>query len=134
MNRLGRRRIEAETPVIRTLIGGLVMLAAPVKVWDGVSKAIGTYSIDTSAAGLPVGVKACLVYAGAQWAAASNSNTLSVRPTGGTADALGLIALVAGANVRAQGIVPCDSSGDFDAIVAGATSNPSYLWIWGYLQ
>ncbi len=110
-----------------------VLLAAPVKVWDGIAQATGTYAIDTSASGLPAGVRAVLVYYAGTWLLAANTSHLTLRPKGSGDVACGVSALVAAYNVRGQGIVPCDSAGDFDAVIAGANSTAAWLHIWGYL-
>lgn len=103
--------------------------------WDGNdTKTPGTYSIDTSASpwSIPAGVKAVLVQVSAQWAAANNSSTLTVRPRGGSTNVMVIRASVASVNVDGMGIIPCDANGDIDIVVSTANAVNTVLRIWGY--
>ena len=93
---------------------------------------VGTVTIDTSAVfSAPVGIKGCLVLLGGTWAAASASNSLSLRPTGGSLSYGQIRADTTLAQVG-LGYVTCDSNGDFDVVVAGADATNVTIRILAY--
>lgn len=101
--------------------------------WDGDVKSPGTYTIDTSAWGLPAGVKAVFVEMEAKWAAQNTATDLTITRTGDTAGLVVCRALWANGSDNRGGLIPCDSNGDFDVIVHNASTTYTYLKIMGYI-
>lgn len=113
----------------------LVFLTDPLTDadWDGDdSKAPATYTIDSSAWGVPAGVRACLVQLNGQWAAASGASLAALRPKDGSLNVGVIRAQVAGISNDMTIWVPCDQNGDFDVVVANATMTSVRMRIWGY--
>lgn len=100
--------------------------------WDGDAVAVGTYPIDTSAWGCPVGIKYALVRLRMWWATAASGSWAGVKVKGGSWHSVIVIALVSNMPMEAFGLVPCDASGDFDVQVVGASTTSSHVQIWGF--
>lgn len=91
----------------------------------------GTYTVDTSALGLPT-VKAVMVLLSIQWAAASDSIYAAWRHPD-YVDLYGIVrSYVAGSLHDHVSVVPCNASGDFNLYIAGANATGSEAYILGY--
>jgi hypothetical protein len=90
-----------------------------------------TYSVDTSALGLPT-IKAAVVLLSIQWAAAGDSIYAGWRHPDYT-DLYGLVrSYVAGSLHDHVSVVPCNSNGDFNLYITGANATGSEAYILGY--
>lgn len=100
--------------------------------WDGDdSKTAGTYTIDTSSLfSAPVGIKAASITICARWAATAGS-FLYAAYVGSSNYATIMRPFSTAQDTECNGIVPCDSNGDFD-IVIGNNITRAIIWIHGY--
>ena len=93
---------------------------------------VGTVTIDTSSVfSAPVGIKAVSIFARAKWASATMSSYLLVRPVGASR----YCDIIYARDTNHQTIstiIPCDSNGDFDVVVANANALEVVLEIHGY--
>lgn len=96
--------------------------------WNGDAKAPGVYKIDTSAWGLPAGVKAVAIRLSARWAAVGR--VCYAREKGLGAQVI-VRAQLANRIVDSCGTVNCDANGDFEIVVKGTAAN-AWLEFYGY--
>ena len=93
---------------------------------------VGTVTIDTSSVfSAPVGIKAVSIFARAKWASATMSSYLLVRPVGASR----YCDIIYARDTNHQTIstiIPCDSNGDFNVVVANANALEVVLEIHGY--
>ena len=139
VKRLGEQSLLADAALLRTLVSderGRVVPAPGGGVthpdWDGDAKAAGDYTIDTTAWGLPAGVRGVWVRLTARWSAAASSSIAGLRRDSSAQVAVVARAAVAGIPADKSGFVPCDSSGCFEVHITRATDYVK-LVITGYL-
>lgn len=110
------------------------MIDSSNNTWDfSYSASTGTYTfLNDSYNSWPSQAKALVVLFGGMWASASNSSTMSVRESGGSVNSAQIRAGSADIFQMQQAIIPCDSDGDIEIIVAGATSTASGCRLIGY--
>lgn len=102
--------------------------------WDGDSKAAGTYTIDTSAWGIPEGVRACYIRITARYnGTVSDSYWVAATHPDNTTQYNVLTRINVGSayNDR-EGWVACDDNGDFNIVVNGTTMDEVWLVILGW--
>lgn len=96
------------------------------ELWDFANTVTAaTFDFDANGNGndWPANAKALLVMFGCQWASASNSNTLSIRKEGSSVNEAQIRAVAADTLITEQAMVQCDSSGDFEVVLAGNATN-----------
>jgi hypothetical protein len=106
-----------------------------LNVWSAVIKAVGNYTVDTSAVGVPAGVKACKVRWVVNWpnGAPSGSTFAAVcHPSYTAAMPVIVRKMVVGVGIEGHGWVSCDANGDFMFRVSGEQGTNITLDIYGY--
>jgi len=101
-------------------------------VYNGTSRAAGTYTIDTSAYGVPAGAYATIVRGSVYCSSVGGSIYCILRTKGGSNAPITFRAPAAGNYGDFNGIVNGDANGDIELYVTGAT-HILYLDICGYL-
>ena len=129
-------RLQEQINALRTIQAGWspVFLEAPLTStsWDGDdSKVAGTYTIDTSSVfSAPVGIKAVSIIIRARWAATAGS-FLYAAPVGSSNYSTIMRPFSTAQDTECNGIVPCDSNGDFDVVI-GNNITRALIKIHGY--
>jgi len=107
--------------------------------WDGDdAKSTGTHTItrtdftNGSSETWPANAKAVLVRIGGYFGATSSSYSMSVRPKSTAVYPVGIRGIVANLLMENIGWVPCDSNGDIDVLVSGASVGNAWLQVFGY--
>lgn len=121
--------------------GYMLMLPSPFNMVDtagntwsgGGSRNVGTYVFTAAQNGLSPGIKGVVILMMGTWSSANTSYTLSACPRNGSTNALQVRAQVANVGQITQGIVPTDSNGDFQLVVAGAAMTTPVCRCIGYL-
>lgn len=103
--------------------------------WNGVSKAVGTYSIEATSfnSGIPGTATALLMHIVASWSSASDGNMMIVRPYASSGNYLMIRSLIANRYNDAQGIVTMPI-GFFDVEIAGAGATGVWIDVVGYYE
>lgn len=101
--------------------------------WDGDSKAVATYDIDTSASpwSLPAGVKAVAIRLAGRWSSINGGYAVVARQKNGSTGPIVCRPQEADIYHENSGIVPCDANGDIEIQVVGAAAD-CILEIHGY--
>lgn len=152
IKRLGNSNFEVEAAQLAVLLSKnpamleyvprttpLNLTDSAANFWNGTfSAAVGTYTFrpqDNSNA-WPVTARAVILFINGQWGAASGSNAMSVRQSGGTINELQVRAYVASIGIVEQGIVMLNiaAGGYFEVIIAGATNTNGLVRFLGYLR
>lgn len=127
--------LEGHVDKLLTQAPVFTILAAPLTSgsYDGNDTiSASTVSIDTSAVfGVPAGARALLLRVVATWAAAAAASQLSVRPKAASHATATIRAHTTSAQDMTV-IVPCNSDGDIDVIVANASATNVTIQVWGY--
>lgn len=103
--------------------------------WNGSlnGKGTGTYDFDHDLYNSwPSTVKAVLLFVGAKWATASVSNYANYRKNGGTTNEARIMSQANGMNDYAQVVVQCDTTGDFEVEIVGASADGCLVRLLGW--
>lgn len=101
--------------------------------WDGDVKSVGTYDLNLNTVfGVPTGVVAVLVKAGAKWQAASDGSFMEVK-YGVNFRGIVMRALVANFNIDGYGLILVPTNGIIRVEIGGANTLATTLEIEGYL-
>lgn len=103
--------------------------------WDGDNHSAGTTTVTVNSfnTNLPNSARAVMVVVSAKWAAAGGGNSITIKPTGGYGNCLTVRSQAAGIFQDGAAIVPLNSSGQFDVVIAGAACDV-YIEVWGYIR
>ena len=101
--------------------------------YDGDPKAIGTYTLSASDWGVPSGARAIVVAFSALWGSTGLTKWANLRPVSTNQWCVGVAAHTADFYNNNSGIVPLDSSGNFELIVYGENCTQVHITIWGYI-
>lgn len=115
-----------------TKTGYIYVPLTEVVVWNGVSKAVGTYGLTASDLGIPTEAKAVSISLIARFALSGSAYYAYARKYGVDESVVVVHSQRANTYIDACGVVNCDSSGRIQVVVGGATSNSTYLRVHGY--
>jgi hypothetical protein len=121
-------------PEIQAAMGTQKFATAPIAVtgWTGGAKTTGLTTIDTSALGLPAGIKKVTVRIHAQWASANPDYGVLAGTPSVEYSVCAWCPPTAGYRADAQGDVICDANGDFNVLVINGNPSAVSLWIVDY--
>jgi len=104
-------------------------------LWDGDVKTVGTYTVNLNTVfGVPTAARVVFVSASAKWAAASNSNYISISPYSGLGwRGIVLRSIVANMEIDGYGPIIVPSNGNLYVEVGGANTLLTILQVEGYL-